>query len=148
MSTTPVPLHTVSDSERQWAAGVHVGALVLALLTSWVSGAAGAAVAGVVYLVKRDHSRFAAAHAREALNFNISMFLYACALGVLGVVLLGATVLTLGLGVLVTLPLGLVLVAAACALALAWLVCSIVAAIRAWHGEMYRYPLTIRLIRG
>ena len=134
-------------SERQWAAGVHVGALVLALMTSWISGAAGAAVAGLVYLVKRDESPFVAAHALEALNFNISMFLYTCALVVLGMVLLGATVLTLGLGAIVTLPLGLVLMAAAAALALAWLVCSIVAAIRAWSGETYRYPLTIRLVR-
>ena len=134
-------------SERQWAASVHVGALVLALMTSWISGAAGAAVAGGVYLLKRDDSPFVAAHAREALNFNISMFLYTCALVVLGMVLLGATVLTLGLGAIVTLPLGLVLMAAAAALALAWLVCSIVAAIRAWSGETYRYPLTIRLVR-
>jgi uncharacterized Tic20 family protein len=26
-----------------------------------------------------------------------------------------------------------------------WLVCSIVAATRAWNGEPYRYPLTLRL---
>lgn len=136
-----------SAGERQWAAGVHIGALVLALMTSWISGAAGAAVAGVIYLVKRDESPFVAAHALEALNFNISMFLYTCAVVVMGVALLGATVLTLGLGALVTLPLGLVLVAAACALALTWLVCSIVATIRAWNGETYRYPLTIRLVR-
>ncbi|WP_158238367.1 MULTISPECIES: DUF4870 domain-containing protein [Luteimonas] len=143
-----MPSRSLPDtSDRQWAAGAHVGALVLALLTSWISGLAGALFAGVVYLMKRDSAPFVAEHAREALNFNLSMFLYACAIGVLGVVLLGATVLTLGIGAIVTLPLGLVLVAAICALAVAWLVCSIVAAIKAWNGEAYRYPLSIRLVR-
>ncbi len=134
-------------SERQWAAAVHAGALVLALMTSWIAGAAGALVAGLVYLVRRDDSAFVAEHAREALNFNISMFLYACAVTALAVALLGATVLTLGLGAVLTLPLGLMLAAAACALALVWLICSIVAAVRAWNGEPYRYPLSLRLVR-
>src|SRR5690606_31942922 len=66
-------------AERQWAAGAHVAALVLALMTSWTAGFAGMLAAGVVYLVKRDESPFITAHAREAFNFNLSMFLYACA---------------------------------------------------------------------
>lgn len=88
-----------------------------------------------------------AAHALEALNFNLSMFLYTCALAVLAVALLGAAVLTLGLGAIVTLPLGLLLMAVACALVVTWLVCSLVAAVRAWRGDSYLYPLSIRLIR-
>ena len=147
MPTTTLP-HPLPDADdRQWAAGVHIAALVLALLTSWMSGLAGALVAGVVYLAKRDNAPFVAAHAREALNFNLSMFLYACGFAVLGFVLLGTTLLTLGLGALVTVPLGLVLVVAVAALAVAWLVCSIVAAVKAWNGEPYRYPLSIRLIQ-
>lgn len=133
-------------ADRQWAAGAHVAALALALLTSWTAGFAGMLAAGVVYLLKRDDSPFAAAHAREAFNFNLSMFLYACAVCVLGVVLLGATVLTLGLGLIVTLPAGLALLVAIGAIAVMWLVCSIVATIKAWNGEDYRYPLTLRLL--
>ena len=132
--------------ERQWAAGAHVAAVALALLTSWTAGFAGMLAAGVVYLLKRNDSPFAAEHAREAFNFNLSMFLYACALCVVAILLLGATVFTLGIGLVLTLPAGLLLGAAAVAIAVAWLVCSIVATVRALDGEPYRYPMTLRLL--
>lgn len=135
-----------SLADRQWAAGAHLGALLLALLTSWTAGFAGMLAAGVVYLLKRDDSPFAAAHAREAFNFNLSMFLYACAVCVIGVLLLGATVLTLGLGIILTAPAGIVLLLAAGALAVTWLVCGIIGTTKAWNGEAYRYPLTLRLL--
>ncbi|MGJ4804902.1 DUF4870 domain-containing protein [Luteimonas sp. SDU82] len=135
-----------SLAERQWAAGVHAGALVLALLTSWTAGFAGMLAAGAIYLLKRDDSPFVAAHAREAFNFNLSMFLYACAVCVIGVLLLGATVLTLGLGLILTLPAGMLLLVAVGAIAVMWLVCGVIAAVRAWNGEEYRYPLTLRLL--
>ena len=102
--------------------------------------------AGAVWLLKRDSSPFVAAHAREAFNFNLSMFLYTVAVCVIAVLLLGATVLTLGLGLILTLPAGLVLLAAVAAIAVMWLVCSVIAAVRAWNGEEYRYPLTLRLL--
>jgi uncharacterized Tic20 family protein len=133
-------------ADRQWAAGAHVAALALALLTSWTAGFAGMLAAGAVYLLKRDDAPFAAQHAREAFNFNLSMFLYACGICVVGFLLLGATVLTLGIGLIVTLPAGLMLLVAVAALAVMWLVCSIVAAVKAWNGEHYRYPLTLRLL--
>ena len=101
----------------------------------------------MIYLIKRNDSAFAAAHAREAVNFNLSMFLYACLAGAIGVVLVGATVLTLGIGAIVTAPAGLLLAALAIAIAVMWLVCSIIAAIKAWNGEEYRYPMTLRLLR-
>ncbi|WP_156900006.1 DUF4870 domain-containing protein [Luteimonas mephitis] len=132
-------------SERQWAALAHLSALVLALMTSWIAGAAGVLAAAVVYLIKRDDSPFASEHAREAINFNLSMFIYACVAAAIGIVLVGATVLTLGIGLLVTIPAGLVLVLAIAAIAVTWLVCSIIAMVKAWNGERYRYPLTLRL---
>jgi len=135
----------VSENERHWAAVAHASALILALMTSWFAGAAGVLAATAIYLLKRDDSRFVADHAREALNFNLSMFLYACIAGAIGIVLVGATVLTLGIGIIVTAPAGLLLVLAIGAIAVMWLVCSIVATVKAWNGEHYRYPLTIRL---
>lgn len=122
-----------SQNDRQWAAGAHAGALLLALLTSWAAGIAGAIAAFAVWMVVRDRSTFAAEHAREALNFNVSMFIYA-ALSVLFLVF------TLGIGIIVLLPLWLVL-------GLMWLVCSLIATFKAYDGRMYRYPLTIRLFR-
>ena len=135
-----------SASERQWAALAHLGALVLALLTSWIAGVAGALAAGAVYLLKKDSSPFVAMHAREALNFNLSMLIYSLVAVAIGIALIGGTVLTLGLGIVLTLPAGLALLAAIGLIALTWLVCSIIATVKAWNGEAYRYPLTLRLI--
>lgn len=135
-----------TSSERQWAAAAHLTALVLALLTSWLVGVAGVVGAGIVYLIKRDDSTFVAAHAREAVNFNLSMLIYAGLALAAGIALVGATVLTLGLGAILTVPAGIVLLLLIAAIALLWLICSIVATIKAWNGEPYRYPLTIRLL--
>lgn len=134
------------QGERPWAVGVHAGALLLAFMTSWSAGVAGMLVALAVYCLKRNDSAFVAEHAREAFNFNLTMFLLACAVVVAGLLLVGATVLTLGIGVIVTLPIGLLLVVLALAVAVSWLVCSVIATIKAWQGEAYRYPFSLRLL--
>ncbi len=140
-------LQTLSPSlsDRQWAVGAHLLALTLAILTAWLVGIAGVLGAGIVYFVKRDDSPFAAAHAKEAINFNLSMLLYSAVAAVIAFLLVGATVLTLGLGIILTAPAGLLLALAIGAIAVMWLVCSVIAAFKAWNGEHYRYPLTIRL---
>lgn len=87
----------------------------------------------VVWLVHRDRDRWVAEQARDALNFNLSLLIYAGAALLLSVV-------TIGLGLLVTVP-------AAVVAAIAWLVLTVLAALRAAEGERYRYPLTLELIR-
>lgn len=136
-----------AETERHWAAMAHLSAVLLALVTSWAAGVAGSVAALVVWLLKKDESPFIAEHAREALNFNLSMLIYACAAVALFIGLVGATVLTLGLGLILTLPAGILLAVACGAIGVMWLVCSIIAAIKAWNGEHYRYPLSIRLVR-
>ena len=133
-------------SERQWAAMAHVAALVLALLTSWFAGFAGMLGAGVVYVLKRGDSPFVAAHAREAFNFNLSMFIYTLLAIAIGIALGAFSVLTLGLGLLLAAPAALVLLLVIGVVAVVWLVCSLIGAVKAWNGEAYRYPLTIRLL--
>jgi uncharacterized Tic20 family protein len=141
-------LQTLSPAlaERQWAVAAPLAALAAAALTHWFAGVAGTLAALAVWMLVRDKSAFATAHAREAANFNLSMFLYACAAGLVGIVLVGATVLTLGIGALVTVPAGILLLCVVAAIALMWLVCSLVAAFKAWDGKPYRYPLTIRML--
>lgn len=129
----PPPPNAVSQDDRLWAAGAHAGAFVAAMITSWFAGIAGAIAALVVWFIVRDRSAFAAEHAKEAFNFNLSMFIYAVASIIL-------VVFTLGIGIIVALPLWIVL-------GLAWLVFTILAAIKAYDGEMYRYPLTIRPLK-
>lgn len=147
-ATMHTPMQTLSPSlsDRQWAASAHFLALLLAFMTAWMVGIAGIVGAGIIYLLKRDDSPFAAEHAREAINFNLSMLLYSAAAVAIGVVLAGATVLTLGIGLLVTAPAGVLLLATVGAIAVLWLVCSVVAGFKAWNGEHYRYPLSLRLI--
>ncbi len=132
-ATEATNVQTLSPSltDRQWAAGAHVAALLAALLTSWAAGVAGALAALVVWMLVRDKYAFAAANAKEAINFNISMFIYA-AISVIVVIF------TLGIGLLVAVPVWIVL-------ALVWVVCTLVAAFKAYDGQTYRYPITIRL---
>ena len=131
ISGTGVQTLSPSLTERQWAAAAHAAALLAALLTSWIAGVAGAVAALVVWMVVRDRYVFAAEHAREALNFNLSMFIYAALLTLL-------VIFTLGIGIVVALPMWGIL-------ALVWIVCTLIASFKAYDGQTYRYPLTIRL---
>ena len=128
-----VQTQSPSLSDRQWAAGAHVAALLAAMLTSLWAGVAGAIAALIVWMLVRDKSAFATEHAKEAVNFNLSMFIYA-AIAVLLVIF------TLGIGLIVALPMWVVL-------ALAWIVCTLLAAFKAYDGQPYRYPITIRLFK-
>jgi len=87
----------------------------------------------IIYLVKKDTSPLIASHAKEALNFNISVAIYALALVLLMIV-------TFGIGALIAVP-GLI------ALGIFHLVFTIIAAIKANDGILYRYPLTLRLVK-
>lgn len=81
----------------------------------------------VIYLVKKDDSDFVADQAREALNFQITLFIGFIASVVLMFVLIGfLTIMALGIAALVL---------------------GIVAAIKSNDGEWYRYPLNIRFIK-
>ncbi len=126
----------MNDSNRnedgKWAGGVHIGALLVALLTSWSAGVGGMVAAFAVWLIKKDESAFIRRHAAEAFNFNFSMFIYALAAVFFSLV-------TLGLGLLVVIPVALVL-------ALAWIWCTVQAARAGFDGQDYRYPLTLRLL--
>lgn len=137
----------VRQDERLWAASAHTGALLLAFLTSWTAGVAGMLAGLAVYALKKGESDFIAAHAREAFNFNLSLFLAVCALALAGLLLVGATVLTLGLGAVLTLPAGIVLAVLAVVVAVGWLVCGLVATVKALNGEPWRYPFTLRVLR-
>lgn len=117
----------VSSEERTWALIAH-----LSTFTAFISGIGFVLGPLVVWLIKRETMPFTAEHAREALNFNITIALVAVALWIV-------TIITFGIGLLLTIPAGL-------ALFVAWIVLTIIAAINANNGQPYRYPLTLRLI--
>ena len=81
----------------------------------------------IIYLLKKDESNFVSEHAKESLNFQITMFICYIIAGVLVLILIGLLFIWL-LGIL-----NLVFV--------------IVASIKAFEGKLYRYPFCIRLIK-
>ncbi len=120
----------VSEREsRFWAVGAHVSALV----GGFMGGIPAFLGPLIVWLVRKDEDAFAAAHARAAFNFHLSVIVYA-------VVLIVLTLITFGLGALLTVPV-------AVALGIGWLVFTIVATLRAANDRLYRYPFSIPFLR-
>lgn len=81
----------------------------------------------IIYLIKKDDSKFVAEHAKESLNFQITMALAAIVSAILIIVLIGILLLWL--------------------VSIATVVLVIIATIKASEGKQYRYPFCIRLIR-
>ena len=129
-ASTVVP----TAEERQWAMFAHLSALLGAILTGAFGGGWGCFIGPlVIWLVKKDTMPFVADQAKEALNFNITV---AIAL----VVLVLLSVMTLGIGLIIAIPLWVVI-------GIAWLVLTIIGAIKANEGVPYRYPFALRLIK-
>lgn len=80
----------------------------------------------VIWAIKKDESTFVKEHALEAVNFQISMIIYGFAAGISMLFLVGFLLVP--------------------ALVVAGVVLSIMAAVAANKGEMYKYPFTLRLI--
>lgn len=117
----PVTEPTTSDTNN-WAMFIHLSAL------SGLIGVPLGHIVGplVLWLVKRDGNPTLDAHGKEALNFQISCYIYGVISAILIFLLVG----------LVLLPLVIILN----------LVFTIIGAVKAGRGELYRYPATIRFI--
>lgn len=118
------------NDARMWAMFCHLSGLA-GLLP--VLPAFGSIVAPlIIWLIKKDEHTFIDEHGKEALNFQISMALYAmiggavCFITCIGVVLIPFLV-----GVIYLID----------------LIFLIIAAVKANNGERYRYPLSIRFIK-
>lgn len=79
----------------------------------------------VVYLVMKEDSLFVKDHAREALNFHLSLFFYT---------LLCVPLVMIVVGVPLLIALGIFSV-----------IVAIIASMKVSDGAAYRYPMTIRL---
>lgn len=136
-SPPPAPPAGASAKERQWAMFAHLSALVGGLLTSVLGGWGTFAGPLIIWLLKKDGMPFVDDQAKEALNFNITVALIAL---VMTGVFTFFTVITLGLGLIVVVPV-------VAAFVIAWVVLTILAAIKANEGVAYRYPFALRLIK-
>jgi len=129
-STEPLAGSGPGSEERQWAMFAHLSSLLGALLTGGVGVFIGPLV---IWLIKKETMPFVDDQGKEALNFNITI-------AIVGVALIGLSVITFGIGLILALPVGL-------AVSVAWLVFTVIAAIKSSEGVSYRYPLTLRLIK-
>lgn len=126
----PPPVGSLpSSEERMWAMIGHLSALT-GILTGGIGNIVGPLI---VWQVKKDIMPFAAAEAKEALNFNITWLL--------GSLVLGAVTF-----VLMFLLIGFLLFPVLWGIGIAWIVFCIIAGLKANEGKPYRYPLTIRFI--
>ena len=132
-SPPPAPTNGASAEERQWAMFAHLSALLGGLLTSVVGGWGTFVGPLVIWLIKKDTMPFVDDQGKEALNFNITVAIIALLMALM-------TVMTLGIGIIFTGPI-LVIVG------VAWLVLTIIAAIKANEGVAYSYPFALRLIK-
>jgi len=113
LGTDETPVIIPTSDEKTLALLSHVLTFVFPLLAPLI-----------IYLIKKDESSFVAYHAKESLNFQITLFIIC--------VLLFITIV----GILLLWIVGII----GCILV-------IVATIRASEGKLYKYPFCIRLIK-
>ena len=113
LGTDTEPVIIPSSDEKTMALLAHVLTFVAAFLAPLI-----------IYLLKKDESAFVAAHAKESLNFQITVVLICIVLAITVIGILFIWVVGI---------LSLVLV--------------VVATIKASEGKLYRYPFSIRLIK-
>jgi uncharacterized Tic20 family protein len=125
-----MPSTMSAGDERTWAMLSHLGSIVCAIV------ALAFLAPLLVLLVKGDSSPFVRKHAVESLNFQITGLILLVVLVVPGFLI---AVVTLGLALFVIVPL-------VALYGVFWVVCIVLASVRANAGEEYRYPLTLRLV--
>ena len=113
LGTEQQPEYVPTQDERTLAILSHILTLVAPLLAPLI-----------IYLIKKDESKFVAWHAKESLNFQITVIIICIVLfiSIIGILLLWIV------GIM-----SLILV--------------IIATIRASENKLYRYPFSIRLIK-
>lgn len=88
----------------------------------------------IIWLIKKDSSAFVNDQGKEALNFQISMIVYGIAGSIICAILM---LVVIGFILLILLWIGI---------GLLWLIMTIIASVRAYEGQTFRYPITIRFI--
>ncbi len=120
---TPVSSAVPGKSERDWAVACHLAAFA-GLILPYVGIVLGPLI---IWLLKKEEMPFVADQGREAVNFQLTIFIA----GIVCVVLMWLFV-----GLLLFVALGLF-----------DLVVTIIAAVKASEGIAYRYPVNLRLIK-
>ncbi|MBL4698711.1 MAG: DUF4870 domain-containing protein [Phycisphaerales bacterium] len=115
-----------STDERTFAMFMH---LTLLLNLTGVGGPISFIAVLIMWMIKKDESPFLDDHGREAVNFQISLFIWALILGI-------GAVFTCGLSAIFLIAIPIV-----------GAIGMIYAAVAANRGEFFRYPKTFRILK-
>jgi uncharacterized Tic20 family protein len=121
-SLAPSIVIDVTADDRQWGMFCHLSAL----LGYFVGGLTFLGPL-IVWLVKKDTSKFVDYHGKESLNFQINILIYSLICIPLMFVLIGFLLLPVVVVYSIVMP--------------------IIAGIKANEGQLYEYPYTFRLIK-
>jgi uncharacterized Tic20 family protein len=121
----------LTPDERTWGGAAHWSSLIAAFVAMAFLGPL------LVFLVKGNESPYVRQQSAESLNFQLSMLIYGVAGTIIGIIL---AIVTLGVGLFLLIPLY-------AAFAIWWLIFTIIGSVKAANGELYEYPLTIRMVR-
>ena len=119
------PASASDATERQWAIGIKFHSLELGADLLNVLGPL------IIWLIKKQESPYLDAVGKRVLNFQISYSLY------------GFVAATL-IGLLWWLVIGLFFVPLYAVIAVAWLIFTIIGAVKESNGETYEYPFVIK----
>lgn len=119
---------SISSTDRQWAIGLHLSAL-LGFFTPHLLNIVGPLI---VWLIKKPDSAYLDEVGKRVLNFQISYSLY------------GFICASLFAALWWTVVFGIIFGVAFCAIAILWLVYTILGAVRESHGEACQAPLVIK----
>lgn len=135
----PAPLPSEPTTQQRLLLVVaHLGGLIMSFGSV---GVLGFAIPLVVYLVWRDRDTFVTANAREALNFQLTILTLAAVAILLAVPAVIIGVLTFGVGIVV-------LLALAATVVVLWILLPLIAVAHGLKGRVYRYPFTLRYLKG
>lgn len=123
-------MYAPTQQERTLAMLCHIGGVVGSFVPP-----GNLIVPVVIWLLKKEESAFVNEHGKEAINFQINLSVWAVICFVVSFILL---IIIIG-AFLMPLTLGL--------LGLAGLILGIVAGVKAYEGNHYRYPFIIRLLK-
>lgn len=115
----------LSKDARKWAMFCHLAGLAGLIPMTPVFGSVIAPL--IIWQIKKDEFEFVDEQGKEALNFQISILIYALVAGLLCFACIGFFLLP--------------------AVYIFDLIFLLIAAVKANNGERYRYPITIRFIK-
>lgn len=118
---SPVPNYSTSN-ERNQAAFCH-----LATLLGWIIPFGDLILTFIIWNSNKESSEFVNVHGKEAVNYQISFYIWTIIFGLLACIWIGIPFLIILAIVDITIP--------------------IIAAVKASKGETYKYPLIFRFIK-